>query len=215
MTLIGGLRLDMWVALGGGYLMDRYPQIEQKLTPSIECTKKAEGLLLKLYEKKTIGKFTSFNEAGGISSTTSGGETVDTSQQAPARNINPFSGRGVTLGADNTTGMFAQQQAYDEIQKQHTDANIREKAREEAIKRDKEAKAKKETEGVNIAKKDFEDPIPISFINNDSDEFELGNTDILDTATAENSVVSIQDKPTTNENGTKSDDDDNGDGLLI
>ena len=139
-SLIGGLRIDMWLGLAAGYLMDRFIIIDHKCTPSINLIKKTENLLLRFH---TVGKFTTFSEIAN--GTTQPGSVGGQAQQhqAPAQNFQQFGGRGVTVGADQTSGMFPEQNAYDEIQKQHNEANQVEKVRQAAIKRDNEMRAAK------------------------------------------------------------------------
>ena len=52
----------------------------------------------------------------------------------------------MTLGGSTQSSMFPAQNAYDEIQRQHNDAQARERMREEAIKRDEAMKKKKAQE---------------------------------------------------------------------
>ena len=44
--------------------------------------------------------------------------------------MNPFGGRGVTVGGSNVTSMFPAENAYDEIQKKHQEEITREKSKD-------------------------------------------------------------------------------------
>lgn len=155
-SLLGGLRIDMWLGLTSGLLMERFVIIDQKLTFSITKVKKVEEYLLKLPK---MGKFTTFEEAAGMQVNNAGTTNTNTNnnenQNENQANITPFQGQGVTLGGDSNA-VFAQQNAYDEIQKQHNDAQLKEKAREQAIKRDKENREKQEKLKKEAEKKEVE-----------------------------------------------------------
>lgn len=157
-TLLGGARMDMWVGLGAGLVLENFAWVDSKLTPSITTIKKVEGWLLKI---QNIGKITTFEEAAGMQVTA---PTAGTNVNAPGtanNNPNPFAGRGVTLGSETTPtgnlGFSSQQQVFDHLQTTNTNNIAKEKAREAALKRDRAnrdaADAKKEQEDAVKAKK--------------------------------------------------------------
>merc|ERR1712232_20073 len=92
------------------------------------------------------------NAGGGTAGTVVNTGQPREAQNASGGNVNPFAGRGVTLGSESNQGggglggFFGQQQVYDEMQKNQADLQLREKAREAAIKRERDQRNKKEQE---------------------------------------------------------------------
>jgi len=164
-SILGGARMDMWVGLSAGLVMENFAWIDSKMTPSITCIKRVEEWLKRI---ATIGKIVTFEEAAGMQVAA---PTTSTNNTAVNNNANPFAGRGVTLGTEPTVtgnmGFSSQQQVFDHLQKTNTDNIQKEKAREAALKRDREnrdkadaiADAKKVSQDEELGKKQKDIPV--------------------------------------------------------
>jgi len=174
-SVLGGMRIDMWIGLGAGLILENFPWFDAKTKPSLALTKKFETILLKYHG---IGRFTTLEDCGmnfeqPSHATGSHGGPVNQPQGGSSdNNNNPFQGKGVVIKGE-IPGPKTTAEAFSNIASEQETAQRREAMLQAALKRQKKSAEEKLQDKKNESEEKLEDLGTADFDMKDNIEIDL------------------------------------------